>query len=172
MIWVGKEGLRIYNTWELTEAQRTVETLWERYTDILQPKSNHRLNRFNLQRYRQEISESVDEFMTRCKLQAKKCQFQDARETDERLIEQLIVGIKHAKIQEKLLGRDDMLKLDSAMDIAQTYEATLADMHTFSNESAVHHVRHQPMNQRHVTRETCKFCGGHHRPGRDNCHEL
>ena len=65
LLWVGKEGLRIYNTRELTEAQRTVETLWERYTDILQPKSNHRLNRFNLQRYRQEISESVDEFMTR-----------------------------------------------------------------------------------------------------------
>ena len=109
--------------------------------------------------------------MTRCKLQAKKCQFRDARETDNRLIviQQLIVGIKHAKIQDKLLGRDDTLTLDSAMDIARTYEATLADMHTFSNVSAVHHVRHRPTNQRHVTHETCKFCGGHHRQGRDNC---
>ncbi|KAI0235508.1 hypothetical protein LSAT2_013950 [Lamellibrachia satsuma] len=66
LLWVGKERLRFYNTWELTEAQRTVERLWERYTDILQPKSNHRLNRFNLQRYRQETLESVDEFMTHC----------------------------------------------------------------------------------------------------------
>ncbi|KAI0239911.1 hypothetical protein LSAT2_009361 [Lamellibrachia satsuma] len=65
-------------------------------------------------------SESADEFMTLCKLQPKKCQFRDARETDERLIEQLIVGIKHAKIQEKLLGRDDTLTLDSAVDIART----------------------------------------------------
>ena len=55
------------------------------------------------------------------------------------------------------------------MHIAQTYEATLADMHTFSNQSAVHNVRHRPTDPRHVTLETCKFCGGHHRPGMDNC---
>ncbi|KAI0217084.1 hypothetical protein LSAT2_031011 [Lamellibrachia satsuma] len=93
LLWVENEKLYIYNTWKLTEAQRTVETMLERYADILQLKSNHRVNIFNLQRYRQETSGSVDEFMTRCKLQANKCQFRHAQETDERLVEQLIVGI-------------------------------------------------------------------------------
>ena len=68
LLWVAKERLRINNnTWELTP------------TEVL--------NRFNLQRYRQETSESEDEFTPRCKLQAKKCQFRDARGTDECFIE-------------------------------------------------------------------------------------
>ena len=91
-------------------------------------KSNYRLNRFRLQKFKQTTAESVDEFMTRCKEQARKCQFRDAVETEERLIEQLIMVVKHAKIQEKLLSRDATLALYAAMDVARTHETTLADM--------------------------------------------
>ena len=48
-----------------------------------------------------------------------KCRFRDALEAEERLIEQLIIGIRHAKIQEKLLSHDDILTLDAAMDITR-----------------------------------------------------
>ena len=66
--------------------------------------------------------------MTRYKAQTRKCQFRDAVETEERFIEQLIMGVKHAKIQEKLLSRDATLALDAAMDVPRTHETTLADM--------------------------------------------
>ena len=49
-------------------------------------------------------------------------------ETEERLVEQLIMGVNHAKIQEKRLSRDATLTLDAAMDVARTHETTLADM--------------------------------------------
>ena len=75
--------------------------------------------------------------MTRCRIQGKKCRFRDALEAEERLIEQLIIGIRHTKLQEKLLSRDDMLILDAAMDIARTHESTLADMNIFQSETSL-----------------------------------
>ena len=57
--------------------------------------------------------------MTRCRNQATKCKFRDEIETNDRLIEQLIKGTKHKKVQEKLLENPD-LSLDKAMDIGRT----------------------------------------------------
>ena len=178
LLWVGQEGLRMYNTWELSDVNKgKLSVLWEGFTRMIEPKTNFRLNRFHLQRYKQAEGESVDEYMTRCKLQAKKCRFRDACETNDRLIEQLIVGIKHPKVQEKLLGRDADLTLDGAMDIARTCEATMSDMQLFKEESSIHYVR----KQRHLARQQhqqhadnrqiagCKYCGGRHSTGRDNC---
>ena len=73
--------------------------------------------------------------MTRCKTQARKCKFRDATETEERLIEQLVVGVRHGKVQEKLC-RDDTLTLNAAMDVARTHEATLANMQQFSGDAS------------------------------------
>ena len=55
--------------------------MWTKFTAMIEPKSNFRLNRFNLQKFKQSTTESGDECMTRCKTQARKCQFRDAVET-------------------------------------------------------------------------------------------
>ena len=88
-----------------------------------EPKSNFHIRRFNLQKFRQDQHETIDDFITRCKLQAKKCKF-SATEMDDRLIEQLIIGTKYMKVQGRLLGKDEKLKLDAALDVASTHEAT------------------------------------------------
>ena len=101
-----------------------LSVLWEGFTRMIVPKTNFRLNRFYLQKYKQAESESVDEYMTRCKLQAKCVRFRDACETNARLVEQLIVGIKHPQVHDHLLGRDADLTLDGAT-------ATMSDMQLF-----------------------------------------
>ena len=131
----------MYNTWDLTDdARKKLSVLWNGFARMIEPKTNYRLNRFNLQRYRQAEHESVDEYMTRCKLQAKKCNLRDAIETDERLIEQLTVGIKHARIQEKLLSHDATLTLDGAIDMARTFEATMTDMKQFNGWTTINQI--------------------------------
>ena len=168
LLWVGQEGLRMYNTWDLTDdARKKLSVLWNGFARMIEPKTNYRLNRFNLQRYRQAEHESVDEYMTRCTLQAKKCNFRDAIETDERLIEQLTVGIKHARIQEKLLSHDATLTLNGAMDMARTFEATMTDMKQFNGETTINQINHKRYTkQQH---QSCKYCGGNHPLGRDRC---
>ena len=67
--------------------------------------------------------------------QATRCRFRDNGKSDERLIEQLIVGTKHKKLQERLLERGEQLTLDEAIDIARTYEATQSQMEELDGES-------------------------------------
>ena len=129
-LWVGQEGLRMYNTWDLSETEKKdVEVIWAKFQALIEPKSNYRLNRFHLQKFRQLSSETVDEFMTRCKTQARKCKFRDDTETEERLIEQLVVGVRHGKVQEKLSCRDDTLTLGRMRPhwlICSSFQETLA----------------------------------------------
>ena len=72
--------------------------------------------------------ESIDDFMTRCRNQATECKFRDVTDVGERLIEQLIIGTKHKKVQERLLSKGESLTLDEAMDNCRTYEAMLTQM--------------------------------------------
>ena len=104
--------------WDLSDSDsKKVDVIWGRFKSLIEPKANFRPSRINLQKFRQTASESVDKFMIRCRIQRKKCRFRDALEAEERLIQQVIIGIRHTKIQEKLLSRDHMLTLDAAMDI-------------------------------------------------------
>ena len=164
----------MYNTWDLSETEKKdVEVIWAKFQALIEPKSNYRLSRFHLQKFRQLSSETVDEFMTRCKTQARKCKFRDTTETEERLIEQLVVGVRHGKVQERLLCRDETLTLDVAMDVARTHEAILANMQQFSGDaSSTSHVSrsrrtHEPSGRREEA-PTCAKCGRHHAPT-DRC---
>ena len=53
--------------------------------------------------------------MTRCRNQAAKCKFRDQQESNERLTEQLVIGTRHKKAQEKILEKDENLSLDEAI---------------------------------------------------------
>ena len=137
----------MYNTWDLSDSDsNNVGVNWGRFKTLIEPKGNFRLSSFNLQKIRHTASESVDEFMTKCRIQRKNCRFRDAIEAEERLNEQLIIGIRHTKIQEKLHSRDDMLTLDVAMDIARTHGSTLADMNAFQTETSL--TTHQVKQRR------------------------
>ena len=88
------------------------------------PKVNHRLSRYQLQRLRQKNDEFVYVFLTRCQNQATRCRCWDKKESDEHLIEQLIVGTKDKKVRERLVEKGEQLTLDEAINISRTYEAT------------------------------------------------
>ncbi len=51
-------------------------------------------------------------------------QFKVNSALEERIIEVLISGIKYTQTQKKLLGKDNKLKLQDALDICRTHEAS------------------------------------------------
>ena len=87
---------------------------------------------------KQAKDELVDEYMTKCMLQAKKCKFRDETEINMRLIEQIIRGGAHDKVREDLLCKDDTLTLDKAMQFARTYEALQQELEEFKAGSNTH----------------------------------
>ena len=69
---VGQGRFRMYNTWDLSDSDsKKVDVIWGRFKTLIEQNANFRLSRFNLQKFRQTALESVDEFMTRCRIQGK-----------------------------------------------------------------------------------------------------
>jgi uncharacterized protein YyaL (SSP411 family) len=159
LLWLGQEGITIYNSWstELTEEEKKDHTkIMEKFKAYFAPKTNFRIERFQLQQYTQREKESCDDFLTRCKTQACKCKF-NPDELDERLIEQLIKGTKHNKIQQSLL-KDEKITLNQAMNEARTYESSLSHM----SQLAAHAQNDSRVNvdaMPHRNRAKCDKCG-------------
>lgn len=156
LLWMGQEGIRIHRSWGKTF--NTTAELFEAFSKHFEPKTNFRLARFQLQKYRQEPAEAIDDFMSRCRIQAQKCKFEDA-ELESRLIEQMIIGASSKKVQETLLSKDEKLKLGTALDIARTHEAMEADMRSLHGQSV-----NVDATKQHFQGERCSFCGLKHPP--------
>ena len=159
LLWVGEEGRRMFNSWSLSAAdKKKLKKIWDKFEEHVEPKANFRLARLHLQRMKQDANESMDEFIVKIKNQSKKCKFRDDKETDERLIEQLIFGTKHRRVQEKLISKDDKLTLDNAIDIARTHESTLSQVEEISGAGAEAKIQAVQKTKEHK----CMRCGGQH----------
>ena len=159
------------NEWDNVSDKSKVAAVFKKFNKPLQPRVNARLARFELQKYRQQPDESVDDFFARCKKKTSKCKFRDAQETNDRLIEQLVVGTKLSKVQERLLEGGSDLTLDEALDKARTYEATQRHMEQLSTATSnsrlpetVHTV------SKSVGHADCGKCGRAHHPSKCPAH--
>ena len=125
LLYVGDEGLRIFNSWSLSGADAVnANLIWDKSTAHIEPQVNFRVQRYYLQKYIQTEEETIDTFFTRCKLQALRCKFSQA-ELNERLIEHLIVSTRFIGLQKELLGKNEDLTLEEAINIGRTHEASI-----------------------------------------------
>ncbi len=124
--WSGPKGRKAFSTFTWTNAadKKKPDNVLDKFEAYVEPKTNKWLARIHLQRTRQAEDQSVDEYLAECIRQANKCKLADQDATDERVLEQLIVGIRDAEIQQKLLSKGDKLKLTDALDIARGIEAS------------------------------------------------
>ena len=176
LLWIGTQGLETYNswTWDDAEDRNNPSIIWEWFEQHVVPKINHKLARYQVQQFKQKIDESVDDFLTRCRNQASKCRFKDKIESDEWLIERLIVGTKHKKIQERLLEKSEQLTFNEAIDIARTYETTTSQLEQLESDkkdiNAIKGNVNKHSSDKKPTKLKCNNCGLEHplRP-RDRC---
>ena len=78
-----------------------------------------------LQSCKQQECESVDD---RLKLQAQICDFRDARESNESVQEQFIVGIRHPELHTDVLSTDKTDTAEQATERSRMYEASISHM--------------------------------------------
>ena len=91
---------------------------------------------------RQRMEESSDDFVSRLNNQANLCKF---GERDERIIEQLTYGTKHAEVQKVLLVQDETYTLSKAIEACRVYDASEGHQRAFreiqGGEVTVHAVQ-------------------------------
>ena len=156
---IGDEGLRRINASDLSpEQKQNPLELWTLFENQLKVNVNFRIHRLHLMKYRQTGDESIDDFVTRARTLANKCQFTE-NELNERLMELIIASTPYDGLRRELLGKPightirDVLKegrkfeaLSAGNDQLQRLDTKQSDIHTVS------YVR------------KCGNCGTSHKP--------
>ena len=134
LLWLGDEGDEIFQsfTWSNTETDSNdPEKVFEKFETYFMPVTTHRLFRYQLMNMKQG-SQPVDAFVTDMKTVAMKCKFRDTEETEDRMLDQLIWGCTLQEAQKLLIGKDSKLKLDEAVNLIRTHEATRQQMESLN----------------------------------------
>ena len=137
LLWSGEKGLDIYNSWAFTKMEDRTKPaiIFERFENKLEPKTSHQIHRYTLQGMQQEQGEPVNDFISRLKNLAAKCQFRDSAEVEDRVLDQLIWGSRNPDVQKSLISRDKSLTLAAATETARSHEATSKHMKTLAGRS-------------------------------------
>ena len=172
LLWLGPQGLEIYDSWTMSDADRKdPEKIWDRFSEYFEPKTNYRLCRYQLRNIKQDEKEPVDSFVRRLKTHAKKCSY-TAEQLEDHLIDQFIVGITHGQVRKKILDQDpSKLTLDTCINFARTYETTDKQLLHFSepqvvasikqrNQRAPQHQHRQQRTHHSKTAKPCMYCSG------------
>lgn len=171
-IGLGNKGLRRLNASGLRETDLKVPSkIWAFFEAQLQVTVNFRIQRLLLMQMRQRSDEGLDDFITRARTQAQRCEFTDA-ELQERIIELIIAGTHMELYRRDLLAKGKELTLNAAIQIGRQHEAAAKGsqhIEDLSRETAeLHSIRRKKatQNQPKGEEEECERCGRQHPPRR------
>ena len=125
--------------------------------------------------------------MTKLRLQDQRCEFRNATEIQQRLTEQLVIGVRDSIVQDWMLSQDKSMSLEAAINHVRIHEAKLADIASFRqpqncamvnlvtrrhnaprrNNAPTHAPPHSSTS--HHDHTSCPNCTTTHEPGRKSC---
>ena len=153
---IGNEGLKRLNASGMSDAdKKRPDKIWELFESQLKTNLNFRVHRLHLMDYRQRTEESVDDFVTRARTQALKCEFEES-ELEERIIELMIASTPIEAFQRELLGKAKGYKLTDALAEGRRFEAILAGRHEIQKRTST------PLNNVDQVGQACGNCGRAH----------
>ena len=155
---IGNEGLKRLNASGMSDAdKKRPDKIWELFESQLKTNLSFRMRRLHLMDYRQRSEESVDDFVTRARTQALKCEFEES-ELEERVIELMTASTPIEAFQRELLGKAKGYKLTDALAEGRRFEAGLAGRQEIQKRTST------PMNYVDQVGPACGNCGRAHPP--------
>ena len=117
---IGDEGLRRINACDLSgEQKQNPLELWTLFENQLKVNVNFRIHRLHLMQYRQTRDESIDDFVTRARTLANKCQFTE----NEHIMELIIASTPYDGLRRELLGKLIGHSLKDVLKESRKFEA-------------------------------------------------
>lgn len=162
---IGPDAIEIYNNFNLSDADKNrLEVIKEKFKEYFAPKTNISFERYIFFKIEQNEDEQFNEFLTRIKTQASKCEFGTL--LDEMLKDKIVFGIKSSQVREKLLT-EDKLDLTKAIAICKTSEQASKQLDEFEGKSKADKIlavkgkstKNKDQNQSF----DCKRCGSNHK---------
>ena len=185
---IGVEALEVYNTFRFEEGEdnNDLDTLLKKYmyTEYFEPQRNVTYARHLFNTRSQQPEETIDQFATDLKLQAKNCEFGTL--TESLIKDRLVVGISDDATRARLL-RERKLTLQRALEICRAAQSSKTQMGKITasaeqnasaySDKAVHTLKpgkgkHQSTKPGHSQSrhkqfgKACKYCGTWHDAGK------
>ena len=140
--------------------------------------SSHRaINGWQDSIYSESLHLSADSFVSRVRLQTKKCGTRDTREFNDRVIETIISGVKYDIVQRDLLAKPETLSLDEPIGMCRNYEVAadqlkeLKDVQQSNATQSSAVVNAIGTHNQPTPYRKCDYCGRLH-PRRATCQAL
>ena len=135
----GEKGILKFNSWGLSDDdKKRPDIVWKKFEEYGQSNQNFRVARLALRNVNQKIDsntnepETMDEFISRLRLQAAQCDFRKTKHRDEfnsefdkTLIERIIAGTIYLEVQKQLLAKDKKMILEKAIQIGKNMKPQL-----------------------------------------------
>lgn len=149
--YLGDEALQIYNSFTFEEAEKNkIKVLIEKFDGYFIPKKNLTYERYKFFNMRQGSNESIEQFVTELKNQAKQCEFADLN--DDLVKTTLITGMKDEILREKLLQNQEK-QLQTVIQSCIIWENTkIQNQQIRSTPTEVNSInkKYNAGNQRHM----------------------
>ena len=161
--------LKKYNTWLLTEEEkRTLEIIFNKFIEQLEPKENFRINRLKWM--------TLNDFVNRCRRMTQRCSLTE-HEQQQRKIELIIASTPIADFQKELLRKNKTLTLEETVSIGKTYQASnihIKQLRAMVNNNNVDNTNIQAIRTpTHSTMSNkCLKCSESHAFHREACPEF
>ena len=163
----GEDAIDLYSTLELSDTA-TLKDVYTKFEEHCNPQKNITMERFHFNLITQKDAEPFDQFVTRLKQQAKRCEFAGLK--DSLIADRIVIGVKNEPLRERLLRRSDLdinkaIELGRAAEFTQKQSAELRAAGTATPERTVDRVTRngRPSEQdRSAPRVQCKHCGYRH----------
>lgn len=117
--------------------------IWRKFLEQIEPQTNVWVAK-------RKETENIDDFLARCRFQVQKCKFRDICETEEWIIDQIIMGTKYSDLQKQLLSKNEM-SIQEVLNICRSHEASIKYMKQMGElqrkcDSEIGAIKHRPEN--------------------------
>ena len=146
-MWIGQQGREVYKTFTWDEGQEDDPAeILGKFENYVKPAKNKGVARFKAHQRKQNEGEKFDHFVKDLRLLLLDC---DYTNSDDILIDLIVSGVRHQKVQERLLDLGQDLTLEKAIDKGRQYEFSQSHMTVIRGEEVSRvDVEQKDTNQR------------------------
>ena len=105
---IGERGVEVYDTFKFESGdEMKLEVVIKEFRNYCTPKTNQTAERFKFLTRKQQLGESLQEFITKLKSLVKSCNYDDDSR-DEFVCDVLVIGLLDNRLREKLLRTENL----------------------------------------------------------------
>ena len=167
----GEQAIEVFNTFTFGDDEEAddPEQVIRKFEEYCIPKRNITYERHVFNTRMQATGETIDNYVTELKLQAKHCEFGSL--TNELIRDRIVVGVKEDTVRSRLL-RESALTLQKTVDICRAAEVSSSQISALkSSKTSIHGLEKRKGGKSQEYRDEnqqalCKYCGLQHMRGK------